>query len=363
MKILPMNLEFKPLPDLQVGPNRWIGDNHPCLVVAEVGQNHNGDVALARELIDNIAFHKADAVKFCKRDIPSEMTRQMYDQPYLGPQSFGETYGKHREFLELSKSQYKQLKSYAEGKGLIFFATACAQQSVNDLEEVGVSLYKVASRDLTNLPLLEYIAQTFKPVILSCGMDSMAEIKEAVDAVRRYHSKIVLMQCTSGYPTPEDQVNIRVMHTLRREFDVLVGMSDHTIGVMVPVVAAALGACAVEKHVTMARYLKGTDHACSLEPEGLRRVVRDIRNLEKAIGDGVKSVPQTVADTKAKLSRSLVSACDIPQGTVLTEVMLCLKSPGTGLPWRDRTRILGRKARRPVAADITLSYEDFDPIS
>jgi sialic acid synthase SpsE len=360
MTLSPKNTEFKPLPSIRVAPNRWIGDDQPCFIIAEVGQNHNGEMAIARELIDNIAFHKADAVKLCKRHIPSEMTKAMYDQPYVGPQSFGETYGKHREFLELSVDQYRELKSYADQKSVIFFATVCDPQSVHDLEEVGVSLYKVASRDLTNLPLLDCIARTNKPVILSCGMDSLVEIKEAIDTVRKHHNEIVLMQCTSSYPTPYQDVNIRVMHTLRREFDVLTGMSDHTVGIMAPLVAAALGACAVEKHITLARYMKGTDHACSLEPDGLHRVVRDIRNMEIALGTGEKTVPTSIVGAKAKLCRSLVSACPIGRGVVVTEDLLCLKSPGTGLLWRERGAIVGKRARRDIPADELLAAADFD---
>jgi sialic acid synthase SpsE len=360
MLIPASSLDFKPLPSLQVAPHRWIGDDQPCFVIAELGQNHNGDMALARESIENIAFHKADAVKLCKRHIKSEMTRAMYDMPYHGPQSFGETYGKHREALELSVAQYRELKAFSEDHGLIFFATACDMQSVDDLEEIGVSLYKVASRDLTNLPLLDYMARTGKPMLVSCGMDSMDEIKDAVDTVRRHHSKIVLMQCTSSYPTPYEDVNLRAMHTLRREFECLVGMSDHTIGIMVPVMAAGLGAVAVEKHFTIGRHFQGTDHACSLEPNGMRMVVRDIRNLELAMGDGVKRVAASVTGSKNKLCRSLVSRCAIAAGVVVTEDMLCLKSPGNGLPWRERKKIIGRRAKRDIPADVTLSELDFE---
>lgn len=358
--VLQQHPDFPPLPDIPITATRAIGDGQPCFIIAEVGQNHNGEMSMARELIDNIAFHKADAVKLCKRHIPSEMTRAMYDQPYMGPQSFGDTYGQHRERLELTKEQYRELKVYAENKGVIFFATACDQQSVDDLEEIGVPLYKVASRDLTNLPLLDYMARTQRPMIVSCGMDEMDDIADAVDAIRRHHDRIVLMQCTSSYPTPEKDVNIRAMHTLRRTFKVHVGMSDHTVGVMVPVVAAALGAVAVEKHVTLARHLKGTDHACSLEPNGLRIVVRDIRNMELAMGDGEKHIPKTVDQAKAKLRRSLVTRVPIEAGTVLTEDMLCLKSPGTGLKWKERGAIVGRRAVRRIDADVLLSRELFD---
>ncbi len=354
------NQELPPLEPIEVAPGRFVGDEYPCLIIAEVGQNHNGSMEIARELIDNIAFHKADVVKLCKRHIPSELTSEAYNRPYIGPQSFGDTYGEHREFLELSKEQYAELKAYAESKDTLFFSTACDMQSVDDLEEIGITFYKVASRDLTNLPLLDYMARTGKPIILSSGMDEMRDIKEAIDTIRKHHNKIVMMQCTSSYPTPYDEVNIRAMKMLRREFDILVGMSDHTIGVMVPVVAAALGAVAVEKHVTLARHMKGTDHACSLEPDGLRRVVRDIRNMEVALGDGVKQLSEKVASARAKLCRSLVSKVPIPAGTVLTEEMLCLKSPGGGLLWRQRDEILGKVAKRDIEDNVTLDAADFE---
>ena len=313
-KLVRKNADFKPIENIQVAPNRWIGDDQPCFIIAEVGQNHNGEMTVAKELIDNVGFHRADAVKLCKRSIRSEMTRSMYDSPYVGPQSFGATYGAHREHLELSVDQYRELKDYAESKGLVFFASVCSEESVDDLEGIGISLYKIASRDLTNLPLIDHVAAVGKPILLSCGMDSLAEIARAIETIRKYHNQIVLLQCTSSYPTPYEEVNIRVMHTLRREFDVLVGMSDHTIGYTVAIAAAVLGAVVVEKHVTLARHMKGTDHACSLEPEGLRRYVRDIRNLELALGDGVKRISPAIDATKAKLCRSLVSAQDIMMG-------------------------------------------------
>jgi sialic acid synthase len=350
---------MKPLPSIKVAEDRWIGDDQACFIIAEVGQNHNGSMEVARELIDNIAFYKADAVKLCKRDIPSELTKEGYNKPYPGPQSFGDTYGKHREFLELSKDQYKELKKYAEEKKVIFFSTACDMKSVDDLEDVGVTLYKVASRDVTNIPLLDYMARTYKPVIMSCGMNTMQEIKEAMDTIRKHHNNIILLQCTSSYPTPYEDVNIKAINTLRKEFDVLTGMSDHTIGIMVPVVAAAMGAVVVEKHITLARHMKGTDHSSSLEPEGFKRVVRDIRNMEVAIGDGIKEVSQNIISARSKLCRSLVSKAEIKKGTILTEEMVCLKSPGTGLLWRERAQVVGKKAARDIPADVTLFVDDF----
>lgn len=348
-----------PLPAIRISPTRQIGDGEPCLLVAEVGQNHNGEMILARELIERIAGH-ADAVKLCKRHIPSELTRAAYDRPYPGPHSFGPTYGAHREFLELSPRQYAELQALAQARDMIFFATACDARSVDDLERLDVPLYKVASRDLTNLPLLDAIGRTHKPVILSCGMDGLVEIAEALDVVRRYHDQIVLLQCTSAYPTEYRDVHLRVLGELRRRFEVHVGLSDHTPGGAVALAAVALGAVVVEKHVTLDRGLRGTDHACSLETHELETLARDIRHVEMALGGSVKRTPPAVDSARQKLGRCLVSTSAIPRGTPLTEDVLCLKSGGLGLLWRQRGRLLGRVSRRDIAADELLSEADFD---
>jgi sialic acid synthase SpsE len=377
---------MRPPPSIQLTPGRRVGAGQACYVVAEVGQNHNGRMAVARRLIDGVAASGADAVKFCKRHLPSELTAQAARRPYLGPQSFGPTYGEHRRALELSPAQHAELKAYAEwasdfalqasggksqhrdpshsthpeARSLTYFATACDTQSVDDLEAIGVPFYKIASRDLTNLPLVDYVARTGKPVILSCGMDSLDEISQALDTVRMHHDQVVLLHCTSAYPTAYEDVNLRAMETLRRELDVLVGLSDHSVGTAIPLAAAALGAVLIEKHVTLSRRMRGTDHACSLELPELCEMVRGIRAIEQALGDGAKRVPERVAAAKARLGRSVVSRCEIPRGTRVTEEMLCLKSAGGGLSWFDRKRIVGRVARRNIEVDETLGVNDVE---
>jgi sialic acid synthase len=351
-------------PSIELTPGRWVGVERPCYVVAEVGQNHNGRMAFARRLIDAVAQSGADAIKFCKRHLPSELTRAASRRPYVGPQSFAPTYGEHRRALELTSAQHAALKHYAlaqrSDRSLTYFATACDPPSVDDLEAIGVPFYKVASRDLTNLPLLDYVARAGKPVILSCGMDSLDEISQALDTVRMHHDQIVLLHCISAYPAPFADVNLRAMETLRREFDVLVGLSDHSIGTAIPLAAAALGAVLIEKHVTISRRLKGTDHACSVEPHELAQIVAGIRAIEQALGDGVKRVAASVAAAKAKLSRSVVSRCEIRRGTRVTEDMLCLKCAGGGLTWFDRKRIVGRVARRDIDPDEALTASDVE---
>ena len=339
---------------------REISEESPTFIVAEIGQNHNGDINIAKQLINVAEKAGVDAVKFVKRDIPSELTKEQYNKPYDNPNSFGKTYGKHREFLELSVAQHKELKEYANSKGLIYFSSACDIKSVNDMESINVPAYKIASRDLTNIPLIEYIAKTGKPMILSTGMAILEDIDDAVRTIRKYHDKFALLHCTSEYPTPYEHVNLRRIFTLKERYKCLVGSSDHTIGIMIPVAAVALGAKIIEKHITLHRYMKGTDHAGSLEPEGISKVVRDIRNFEKALGDGKFEFKDYLLDSRNKLARSLVSKTPIKKGEALREDMLTLKSPGTGLLWRERYKILGKVANRDIDIDVTLKEEYFD---
>lgn len=337
-----------------------VGEMHPAFIIAEIGQNHNGEVSLAKELIDAASEAGVDAVKFVKRHIPSELTAEQYNKPYDNPNSFGETYGKHREFLELDREQHREIKNYAHKKGLIYFSSACDRVSVEDMEHIGAPAYKIASRDLTNIPLIEYIARIGKPIIMSTGMATVDDIDDAVNAVRKYHEKFILMHCTSEYPTPYEHVNLRRIDTLKERYKCIVGSSDHTIGIMIPVAAVAFGAKVIEKHITLHRYMKGTDHPGSLEPGGLKRVVRDIRHLEQAIGDGDIQYEDYMDKARKKLARSLVSAADIRKGQILTEDMIILKSPGTGLLWREKDRIIGKRAVKDIEKDSTLKEDDFE---
>jgi len=340
-------------------PNgRRIGDGQPCFVVAEIGQNHNGDAYLATRLMT--AAHEAgvDAVKFCKRHIPSELTREARNAPYTGSNSFGPTYGTHREKLELTDDEYRLLQQRSQYNQwpAVFFATACDKQSVDELEAaVDPPLYKVASRDLDNLPLLEHIGKTGKPVILSNGMAEREEVEDAIECIKQFHIKIILLQCTSEYPTPDNHVGLIRMAEARERYGVLVGISDHTPGIVASQAAAVLGACVVEKHLTLSRAMPGTDHAASLEPDGLRKLVKNIRCQEKMMHI---TEPVDVSAARNKLGRSLVSAKPIAPGEQISEDHLILKSPGDGIRWRDRHKLIGRVARRSIPADVTLELSD-----
>ena len=336
-----------------------IGDGCPAFIIAEIGQNHNGDMAIARQLIELAARCGVDAVKFQKRDIDSELTKEAFDRPYVNKNSFGPTYGEHRQFLELDEDQHRELEAYANAHDLLYFCTPCDIPSVDMMERIGCPFYKVASRDLTNIPLLERLSITKKPVIISTGMADIQDIDDALEALGVGPPCTVIMQCTSSYPAAIAHVNLEAMKTMRMKYNLLVGLSDHTSGVITSVAAVVKGACMIEKHITLSKAMKGSDHAGSLEEDELRTLVKDIRTVELAMGDGVKQINPITTVAKHKLARSLTSKSFIAQGVVLTENMLTLKSPGDGLKWKEKVLILGKQSVRDIEADVTLSREDF----
>lgn len=337
-----------------------VGENYPTYIVAEIGQNHNGDIRIAKKLIDMAVRAGANAVKFQKRDIPSDLTKEAYDKPYDNPNSFGATYGEHREFLELSKEEHKDLREYALARGITYFCTPTDIPSLEIMEEIGTPFYKVASRDLTNIPLLQALKRTGKPIIISTGMATLEDIDDAVKTLDLPKDKLLIMQCTSEYPCKLEHVNLKAMETLKERYGYQVGLSDHTSGVIVSAAASTLGAVIIEKHVTLDRTMKGTDQPGSLEEQGLKKLVEYIRAVELAMGDGQKEFNPAITKAKKKLARSLTSKVEIKKDTIITEEMLTLKSPGDGILWRDRGQIVGKKSKLDIKPDITLKYEYFE---
>jgi len=259
-------------------------------IIAEIGQNHQGEVEVAKELIRQAKLCGADAVKSQKRDIATMLTPEEHARPYSSPHAFARTYGAHRERLELSKESYKELKAFADGLGIGFFSSPWDVPSAQLLEEIGMPFYKVPSACLTHHQLLEEISSYGKPVILSTGMSSLEEIDAAMDVLKGA-KEVHVMQCTSSYPSSFDTINLRVIpHFTERYPWATVGFSGHHRGIAVDIAAITLGARLIERHFTLDRTLKGSDHAASLEPPGLARLVRDVRACEKALGDGMKKV-------------------------------------------------------------------------
>ncbi len=337
-----------------------IGVNYPTFIIAEIGQNHNGDIELAKQLIDMAVECGSSAVKFQKRDIPSELTTEAYNKPYDNQNSFGKTYGEHREFLELSEEEHRILKEYSSMRGITYFVTPCDIPSVDMMERLDVPFYKVASRDLTNIPLLERLKKTGKPVIISTGMADIEDIDNALNALGEDRVDIIIMQCTSQYPADLENINLRGMLTLKDKYKKLVGLSDHHSGIITSVAASVMGAVVIEKHITISRAMKGSDHAGSLEKSGLQKLINYIRASEIAMGDGVTEFNPVAQIAKSKLSRSLTSKININVGDTLTDEMLILKSPGTGLKWSEREMILNKKAKINIPADTTLRQSDFE---
>jgi sialic acid synthase SpsE len=337
--------------------DRLIGEGQPCFVIAEGGVNHNGDRALALKLVDIAARAGADAIKFQKRSIPDILVRAALDARYVKPTSLGATYGEHRARLELSDDVYSELMDAARKRDVLFLASAWDRPSADFLERLGVPAFKIASADLTNLPLIDHIAAKAKPVLLSTGMSTLEEVADAVTTVRRHHDELILLQCTSTYPAENEDLNLRAMELLRREFGVLVGYSGHERGLAPTEAAVALGAVVVERHITTDRTLPGPDHAASLEPRGLELLVRNIRNIEAALGAPIKRVLDRERPVRERLAKSVVAARDIHAGQRITANDLTVKGPGHGISPRFLRHLVGVVAKVDVAADTLLPPE------
>jgi N-acetylneuraminate synthase/sialic acid synthase len=341
-----------------------IDDTTDCYVVAEIGHNHQGSVEQARRLFDEAKASGAHAVKLQKRDNRSLYTHELFNKPYENENSYGATYGQHREALELGRSEYQELQAYAAELGLVFFATAFDLISADFLAELDMPAYKIASADLVNTPLLRHVAAAGKPMILSTGGATLDDVRRGYDTVAEINPQVALLQCTAGYPAEWDELDLRVITTYRDLFpEAIVGLSSHDNGIAMAVAAYVLGARIVEKHFTLNRALKGTDHRFSLEPPGLRKMVRDLRRTRIALGDGTKTMYASEIDPLVKMAKKLVAARDLPAGHRLEVTDIAMKSPGDGLPPYELDQIVGRTLRHPVQADGPLTFELLDELA
>jgi N-acetylneuraminate synthase/sialic acid synthase len=344
--------------EIQIGAHRISRNQPDCFVIAEVGHNHGGDVDVCKQMFQAAKYAGVSAVKLQKRDNRRLYTREFYDAVYNSENAFGPTYGAHREALEFGEPEYRELKEFAESLGLIFFATPFDFESVDFLERIGVPCYKVASGDLTNTPLLEVIAKTGKPMIVSTGAGTLDDVRRAYETILPHNRQLAILQCTAEYPSNHSDMNLSVIGTYLREFpEAVIGLSDHDNGIAMALVAYVLGARVIEKHFTLNRSSKGTDHAFSLEPEGLRKLVRDIHRTAVAMGDGVKRVYDPEVPARTKMGKKIVAARDLPRGHVLTLDDLAFKSPGDGVPPYEAPQLVGRALTRDVREDDTLNLE------
>ena len=341
---------------------REISDASECYVIAEIGHNHQGELEKCRELFKAAKEIGATAVKLQKRDNRSLFTKAMFDQPYTSENAFGATYGAHREFLEFGRDEYVELKKVAKDLGITFFSTAFDVPSADFLAELDMPAYKIASADLKNIPLLRHVAKIGKPMIISTGGGTMEDVRRAYAAVQPINPQIAILQCTASYPCEADRLNLGVIETFRREFpDAVIGFSAHDNGIAMPVVAYALGARIIEKHFTLNRTWKGTDHALSLAPDGMRRMVRDLHRAHQALGDGIKRVfPEEEAPVK-KMAKKLVAARPLSAGHKIAASDIAIKSPGDGLPPFHLDALVGRTVVQPLAEDEAFSWASLSP--
>jgi sialic acid synthase len=332
-------------------------------IIGEIGQNHNGSVdyakllieVVARPVIDRLFGEKLkgmDAVKLTKRDLKQELSASQMARSYDTPHSFGKTYGEHREYLELTDEEHLELYKHSKSLGLDFVETLCAPGTLSLLKLFTPDKLKVASRDITNLPLLELMAETKLPIILSLGMAGKKELDEALGIITKYHSDISILHCVSEYPTQYKNVNLNSIKYLQENYgQYIIGYSDHTIGIATPIAAVAMGAKIIEKHITIDRKMKGTDQAGSLAIDGIERMVRDIRNLEMSMGNQELFVCDDVKVAKEKLERSVATIRPLDAGHLISENDIHLLSPGSGYKWSEREKILGKKVIENLPAN------------
>jgi N-acetylneuraminate synthase/sialic acid synthase len=327
-------------------------------VIAEIGHNHQGKLDKARELFREAKLAGAHAVKLQKRDNRGLYTRAAYNKPYDNENSFGATYGEHREFLEFGMMEYRELQRYAAELGVDFFATAFDMASADFLGELDMPAFKIASGDVKSIPLLKHVASFGKPIVISTGGALFDDVQRAYDTIMAINPQLGILQCTAGYPAAFEELDLRVVSQYRERFPgAVVGYSGHDNGIAMPVAAYVLGARIVEKHFTLNRAMKGTDHAFSLEPVGLRKMVRDLERTHKALGDGQKKIYESEKAPIIKMGKSLVVARDLPAGHVLTKDDIVMKSPGGGIPPYELDSVLGRITLKALYEDDFLSFE------
>ncbi len=328
-------------------------NNSKVFIIAEAGVNHNGSIELAKQLVDKAVWAGADCIKFQTFNSKNLVSKNAQKAEYQKRTTGGtESQLDMLKKLELSKVQFVELRDYCNQKGIMFLSTPFDLESIDFLASIGVKTWKIPSGEITNYPFLRAIGQRKESVIMSTGMCTLDEVRDAVVVLNQFGTTdITLLQCTTEYPAPYDSVNLNAMLTLQKEFGFKVGYSDHTNGIEIPVAAVAMGASVIEKHFTLDKNMEGPDHKASLEPNELKQMVQSIRNVEVALGNGIKQ-PSEAEKKNIEISRkSIVAACDIKKGEVFTDVNLTAKRPGNGVSPMVWDKVLGEKALRDFMKD------------
>ncbi|BAS28217.1 N-acetylneuraminate synthase [Limnochorda pilosa] len=342
---------------------RRIGPGEPVFIIAEAGVNHNGSLDLAHRLVDAAADAGADAVKFqtfrTERMVSSAAPKARYQVTQANRE---QSQAEMLKSLELNDGAFRELARHAQERGILFLSTPFDEESTDFLATIPVPAYKIGSGDLTNMPLLKHVASRGLPVILSTGMATLGEVEDALEWFRvAGNPPVALLHCTSAYPAPYDALNLRAMETLRQAFGLPTGYSDHSLGIEVPVAVTALGACILEKHLTLDRTLPGPDHAASLQPEDFQEMVNAVRRIESALGSSVKYPHPVEEDVRLAARKSVVLKVSLAAGERIETTHLAVQRPGNGIAPRHIGRVVGMRVARDLPAGTVLAWEDLRP--
>lgn len=330
-----------------------------CFIIAEAGVNHNGNLEIAKKLIDAACDAGVDAVKFQTFKAENLVTKYADKANYQRKTTGDGSQFEMLKSLELSYEYHIVLKHYCENKGILFISTPFDFESLNFLESINIPLYKVGSGDLTNIPLLTSMARLNKPMIISTGMANLGEVEKAIETVRKAgNNQIHLLHCTSNYPTAFEDVNLNAMLTLKNAFMLPVGYSDHTEGIEIPIAAVALGARIIEKHFTLDKNMDGPDHKASVNPQELKKMVMSIRNVEKGFGDGIKRCSVNEENTKKVARKSIVAGINIKKGDIISYENIAFKRPNGGLEPMFANEIIGKVAICNIEADEFITFDN-----
>ena len=345
--------------EIKLNNGRLIGDGHPAYIIAEIGINHNGSIDVAKELVDKASIIGIDAVKFQKRTITEMYREDFLKMSYKKDNSFGNTYGTHKQFLEFSDEQLFELKDYTESRNLDFIVSGFDFSGFDFINEsMDVAFHKIASPLVTHIPLLVHIAKYGKPMVLSTGMHDFKEVEAAVKEILKYNKDLIVLQCTTSYPTDDEDVNLDVISRFRKELNVLAGYSSHDRGVVIPAASVAFGSCFIEKHFTLDRTMKGPDHVASVEPRGLELILGYTRSIEAAIGTDTKDLNKVELPAKEKYGYSCVAKNDIQKGEMITTDSIAYKVPGTGLKPSENGKIINEIANKLIVKDQEITEND-----
>lgn len=337
--------------------NQTIGGDSPAYIIAEAGINHNGSLQLAKELIDIALEADADAVKFQKRELDRTYVEEVYDDPSISEMGVEYTLSNLKD-VSLSDEEFRELAAYCHGKDIEFLSSPWDAESVDFLQSLDLPLYKIGSPDMTNFVLLERLIETGKPLVLSTGMADEAEIERTTEFLEEQDAEYALMHCRSTYPAPYHNLNLEFMERLDAEYDVPVGYSGHERGIAVSEAAVAMGADMLERHFTVDRTMDGPDHAASLEPAGLKKLVRDVRNIETSFGTASKYITRGEYNNRVALGKSLVAADDIETGVTIDREDLTAKSPAKGISPQYLYDVVGNTAVQNIEAGSILQWDD-----